>query len=179
MYGQTLKNYFSKKKNPSNVSTSTCLHLLHTDEKEKYDPSGFRDSVVQGLNEAGTDLEAASKFLDKAGSLLDYRRYSETLLDILFAGGILGVYETRDCGRIFHSKPQIKDSQTRSRQQKKKLPVEQFTFYNVMLKNTGSHNCGTGCEIAPDSHLICVGNWQHPKKQMYPSISSSFLGYCL
>lgn len=71
------------------VLTGQRIKTRKRDEKEKYDPSGFRDSVVQGLNEAGTDLEAASKFLDKAGSLLDYRRYSETLLDILFAGGIL------------------------------------------------------------------------------------------
>ena len=27
------------------------------DEKEKYDPSAFRDAIVQGFNEAGTDLE--------------------------------------------------------------------------------------------------------------------------
>ena len=31
-----------------------------------------------------------SKFLDSAGSKVDYRRYGETLFDILFAGGILG-----------------------------------------------------------------------------------------
>lgn len=71
------------------VLTGQRIKTRKRDEKEKYDPSGFRDSVVQGLNEAGTDLEQASKFLDKAGGLLDYRRYSDTLLDILFAGGIL------------------------------------------------------------------------------------------
>lgn len=27
------------------------------DEKEKYDPSGFRDAILQGLNEAENDLE--------------------------------------------------------------------------------------------------------------------------
>lgn len=59
------------------------------DEKEKYDPAGFRDAVLQGLNKAGTDLEAVSKFLDTAGSKLDYRRYGETLFDILIAGGLL------------------------------------------------------------------------------------------
>lgn len=59
------------------------------DEKEKYDPTGFRDSIFQGLNESGSDLELASKFLDSAGSKLDYRRYGETLFDILLAGGIL------------------------------------------------------------------------------------------
>lgn len=31
-----------------------------TDEKEKYDATAFRDSILQGLNEAGNDLEAVS-----------------------------------------------------------------------------------------------------------------------
>jgi len=59
------------------------------DEKEKFDPSGFRDQIIQGLNETGGDLEQVSNFLDKAGSRLDYRRYAEQLFDVLFAGGIL------------------------------------------------------------------------------------------
>uniref|UniRef100_A0A0A9ZAV1 W2 domain-containing protein n=2 Tax=Lygus hesperus TaxID=30085 RepID=A0A0A9ZAV1_LYGHE len=59
------------------------------DEKEKYDPTGFRDSILVGLDKAGTDLEAVSKFLDTAGSKLDYRRYGEALFDILIAGGLL------------------------------------------------------------------------------------------
>lgn len=59
------------------------------DEKEKYDPASFRDAVLQGLNDTGSDLEQVSKFLDVAGSKLDYRRYGETLFDILLAGGIL------------------------------------------------------------------------------------------
>jgi len=60
------------------------------DEKEKFDSTGFRDSLLTGLIEAGTDLEAVTKYLDVAGSKLDYRRYGETLFDILIAGGILG-----------------------------------------------------------------------------------------
>ncbi|XP_067003573.1 protein krasavietz [Anabrus simplex] len=59
------------------------------DEKEKYDPAGFRDAVLLGLNKAGSDLDAVSKFLDTAGSKLDYRRYGEALFDILIAGGLL------------------------------------------------------------------------------------------
>jgi hypothetical protein len=59
------------------------------DEKEKYDPTAFRDAILLGLNEAGADIEQKSKFLDSAGSRLDYRRYAEPLLDVLFAGGIL------------------------------------------------------------------------------------------
>lgn len=46
--------------------------------------------MLQGLNKAGTDLEAVSKFLDTAGSKLNYRRYGEALFDILIAGGLLG-----------------------------------------------------------------------------------------
>lgn len=59
------------------------------DEKEKYDPSAFRDAILQGIAEAEENLDQVSKFLDSAGSRLDYRRYAETLFDILFAGGIL------------------------------------------------------------------------------------------
>lgn len=61
-----------------------------TDEKEKYDPAGFRDSVLAGLAEAGDDPESIYKFLDTAGSKLDYRRYGEALFDVLIAGGLLG-----------------------------------------------------------------------------------------
>jgi len=61
------------------------------DEKEKFDSTGFRDLLLTGLIEVGTDLEALSKYLDGAGgSKLDYRRYGETLFDVLIAGGLLG-----------------------------------------------------------------------------------------
>ncbi len=66
-----------------NVSSSA-------DEKERFDPSQFQESIVQGLNQTGTDLEAVAKFLDASGAKLDYRRYAETLFDILVAGGMLG-----------------------------------------------------------------------------------------
>jgi len=59
------------------------------DEKEKFDPSAFRDAILLGLTEAGNDLDSVYKFLDSAGSKLDYRRYGEVLFDILIAGGIL------------------------------------------------------------------------------------------
>lgn len=67
-------------------------YLLWTDEKEKYDPAGFRDSVLSGLAEAGEDPESIYKFLDTAGSKLDYRRYGEVLFDVLIAGGLLGKF---------------------------------------------------------------------------------------
>lgn len=66
-----------------------CVSTL-TDEKERFDPTQFQESIVQGLNQTGTDLEAVAKFLDASGAKLDYRRYAETLFDILVAGGMLG-----------------------------------------------------------------------------------------
>lgn len=61
-----------------------------TDEKERFDPTQFQESIVQGLNQTGSDLDAVAKFLDASGAKLDYRRYAETLFDILVAGGMLG-----------------------------------------------------------------------------------------
>jgi len=78
------------------------------DEKQVNNPTGFRDSVVEGLSktglegsditeiEVGVDLDAVFKFLDTAGNKLDYRRYGEVLLEILIAGGLLapgGTYQ--------------------------------------------------------------------------------------
>lgn len=65
---------------------------IFLDEKEKYDPTAFRDSIISGISECGGDLELVSRFLDKEGSKLDYRRYAEVLFDTLFAGGILGKF---------------------------------------------------------------------------------------
>lgn len=60
------------------------------DERAKFDPTGFRDSILQGFAGInGSDLEAIHKYLDAAGSKLDYRTYGEALFDILLAGGIL------------------------------------------------------------------------------------------
>ncbi|XP_055903105.1 protein krasavietz isoform X2 [Eupeodes corollae] len=59
------------------------------DEKEKFDPTGFRDAVIAGLDKTEGDLEQISKYLDLAGNKLDYRRYGEVLFDILIAGGLL------------------------------------------------------------------------------------------
>jgi len=74
-----------------NIYIGIYFNLIYfIDEKEKYDPFGFRDFILGGLNNAGTDLEAIWKFLDQAGSKVDYRRYGEVLFDILIAGGLLG-----------------------------------------------------------------------------------------
>lgn len=79
-------------------------NLFILDEKEKFEPTVFRDTLVQGLNEAGDDLEAVAKFLDSTGSRLDYRRYADTLFDILVAGSMLGKPCVIDSSSsIFHS----------------------------------------------------------------------------
>lgn len=65
------------------------MGFCFSDEKEKYDPTGFRDAIISGLNKCSNDLEAISKYLDGAGNKLDYRRYGECLFDILIAGGLL------------------------------------------------------------------------------------------
>lgn len=79
------------------VRLSFFFFLSLPDEKEKFEPTVFRDTIVQGLNEAGNDLEAIAKFLDATGSRLDYRRYADTLFDILVAGSMLGKLQCTQC----------------------------------------------------------------------------------
>jgi len=76
-------------KNQKPTLTGARIKTRKRDEKEKYDPITFRDQIVTGLNEAGLDLEKASKFLIQSGSKLDFRRYAEALFDILITGGVL------------------------------------------------------------------------------------------
>lgn len=64
--------------------------LFFADEKKQYDPIGFRDAILEGLEACGSDLDAVIKFLDVSGSKLDYRRYGVNLIEILIAGGLLG-----------------------------------------------------------------------------------------
>eukprot|EP00127_Corallochytrium_limacisporum_P005638 Clim_evm17s210 gene=Clim_evmTU17s210 len=78
----------SSAKQPLPTIQGQKLKQKKRDIKEQYDPEGFRDAVVEGLNECD-DFEAVAKFLDSAGNKLDYQRYGETLWDVLFAGGIL------------------------------------------------------------------------------------------
>uniref|UniRef100_A0A8C5HWH8 Basic leucine zipper and W2 domain-containing protein 1-A-like n=1 Tax=Gouania willdenowi TaxID=441366 RepID=A0A8C5HWH8_GOUWI len=79
----------SNQRQPKPTLTGQRFKTRKRDEKEKFDPSQFQESIVQGLNDSGTDLEAVAKFLDASGAKLDYRRYAETLFDILVAGGML------------------------------------------------------------------------------------------
>merc|ERR1711902_476968 len=87
------------------------------DEKKVNDPSGFRDSVIEGLSNTGSDgsditetevqvdLDAVYKYLDAAGNKLDYRRYGEVLLEILIAGGLLApggsIQQDGDKGTVY------------------------------------------------------------------------------
>lgn len=82
------KEFMSQKAQKPTL-TGQRIKTRKRDEKEKYDPTNFRDQIVAGLNEADLDLEQASKFLIQAGGKLDFRRYAEALFDILITGGIL------------------------------------------------------------------------------------------
>uniref|UniRef100_A0A8C2KWD8 Basic leucine zipper and W2 domain-containing protein 1-B n=1 Tax=Cyprinus carpio TaxID=7962 RepID=A0A8C2KWD8_CYPCA len=79
----------SNQKQQKPTLTGQRFKTRKRDEKERFDPTQFQESIVQGLNQTGTDLEAVAKFLDSSGAKLDYRRYAETLFDILVAGGML------------------------------------------------------------------------------------------
>uniref|UniRef100_A0A8C9BTX2 eIF5-mimic protein 1 n=1 Tax=Phocoena sinus TaxID=42100 RepID=A0A8C9BTX2_PHOSS len=87
------RNFMNKHQKP--VLTGQRFKTRKRDEKEKFEPTVFRDTLIQGLNEAGDDLEAVAKFLDSTGSRLDYRRYADTLFDILVAGSMLAPGGTR------------------------------------------------------------------------------------
>uniref|UniRef100_A0A4W5Q339 eIF5-mimic protein 1 n=1 Tax=Hucho hucho TaxID=62062 RepID=A0A4W5Q339_9TELE len=85
------------------VLTGQRFKTRKRDEKEKFEPTVFRDTIVLGLNEAGGDLDAVAKFLDVTGSRLDYRRYADTLFDILIAGSMLGEWSAVNlAGSVFN-----------------------------------------------------------------------------
>ncbi|KAF3842927.1 hypothetical protein F7725_001776 [Dissostichus mawsoni] len=83
-------SFMSNQRQQKPTLTGQRFKTRKRDEKERFDPTHFQESIVQGLNQSGTDLEAVAKFLDASGAKLDYRRYAETLFDILVAGGMLG-----------------------------------------------------------------------------------------
>lgn len=84
--------YCMSQKTERPVLSGQRIKTRKRDEREKYDPTGFRDAVIAGLEKTEGDLEQISKFLDSAGNKLDYRRYGEVLFDILIAGGLLGKF---------------------------------------------------------------------------------------
>uniref|UniRef100_H3AET0 eIF5-mimic protein 1 n=2 Tax=Latimeria chalumnae TaxID=7897 RepID=H3AET0_LATCH len=91
--GPTERKFMNKQQKP--VLPGQRYKTRKRDEKEKFEPTVFRDTIIQGLNDAGKDLEAVAKFLDTTGSRLDYRRYADTLFDILIAGSMLAPGGTR------------------------------------------------------------------------------------
>uniref|UniRef100_A0A8C5FRN5 Basic leucine zipper and W2 domain-containing protein 1-A n=1 Tax=Gadus morhua TaxID=8049 RepID=A0A8C5FRN5_GADMO len=82
-------SFMSTQRQQKPTLTGQRFKTRKRDEKERFDPTQFQESIVQGLNQTGSDLEAVAKFLDASGAKLDYRRYAETLFDILVAGGML------------------------------------------------------------------------------------------
>lgn len=70
------------------VLTGQRLKSRKRDEKEKFEPEVFREDVVTGINSC-EDLDSVSTWLDTAGQRLDYRRYAETLFDVLYASSIV------------------------------------------------------------------------------------------
>ncbi|XP_055732901.1 eIF5-mimic protein 1-like [Salvelinus fontinalis] len=91
----TARTFMNTGKQQKPVLTGQRFKTRKRDEKEKFEPTVFRDTIVLGLNEAGGDLDAVAKFLDVTGSRLDYRRYADTLFDILIAGSMLAPGGTR------------------------------------------------------------------------------------
>lgn len=81
------RNFMNEREKP--VLIGQWFKSQKRDEKEKFKPTVFRDTLVQGFNEAGDDLEAVVKFLDSTRSRLDYRRSANTHFDILVAGSML------------------------------------------------------------------------------------------
>ena len=43
------------------------------DEKVKYDPTSFVETVIAGLNETDGSMEEIAKYLDTTGGQMDYR----------------------------------------------------------------------------------------------------------
>ncbi|KAL4629647.1 basic leucine zipper and W2 domain-containing protein 2 isoform X1 [Arapaima gigas] len=91
----TARTFMNTGKHQKPVLTGQRFKTRKRDEKEKFEPTVFRDTIVQGLNETGGDLDAVAKFLDATGSRLDYRRYADVLFDILVAGSMLAPGGTR------------------------------------------------------------------------------------
>lgn len=65
------------------------------DEKEKFNPSGFRDTILSSFDANQLDIDAKQLDIDAVikrlltDTKIDYRVYGEQLFDIIIAGGIL------------------------------------------------------------------------------------------
>jgi len=80
MSGKTLKPTLSGTRNKTRKR----------DEKERYEPTLFRDAIIAGSEDVGNNHDQILRYLcDTATGKLDVKRYGETLLDVLFVGGII------------------------------------------------------------------------------------------
>ena len=62
----------------------------------------FRDSFLKPLTAAKpNDYDDLSQKLDVAGNTLDYRKYGDSLFEILIIGGILGKLSLKKCHILF------------------------------------------------------------------------------
>ena len=50
------------------IHVTRMLFSFNADEKEKYDPSNFRDAIISSLNEIGYDLEQVLRFAIKCAN---------------------------------------------------------------------------------------------------------------
>jgi len=84
----------------NNVNIKSSLPALHgvkikarkgqQKAQAKYEPTVFRDSILKILLEAQPgNFEEISQNLDTSGNTLEYRKYGETLFEILLTGGVL------------------------------------------------------------------------------------------
>ncbi|GES75542.1 ARM repeat-containing protein [Rhizophagus clarus] len=81
----------------ANANSKPALHGVKIKTRKsqqkaqaKYEPIVFRDSILKTLSEAQPgNFELISQKLDAAGNTLDFKKYGETLFEILLTGGIL------------------------------------------------------------------------------------------
>ncbi|XP_022295017.1 eIF5-mimic protein 2-like [Crassostrea virginica] len=150
-------------------------HRLKTrkrDEKEKYDPSSFRDAIIQGLTETGNDLDQVAKYLDLQGGKLDFRRYADVLFDILFAGGQLApggsiVEDPTDTDKLYRTNVCVfktDDSKLR----------EFYEVFNKLLRRY--KYLERSFEDALKKILYFMKGFQDDEKQKLAIITGIFLG---
>ena len=89
LFFQIKEKYFMSQKQPKPTLTGQRIRTRKRDEKEKYDPEQFRDSIIEAIKECDGNLEEIIKTLDKLGNSLNYHRYGDVLFDVLIAGGLI------------------------------------------------------------------------------------------
>nr|CAH7717287.1 unnamed protein product [Callosobruchus chinensis] len=85
-----LENFCMSQKVEKPVLSGQRIKTRKRDEKERYDPTGFRDAIISDSINVLMILKQFHVIWTVQAIKLDYRRYGECLFDILIAGGILG-----------------------------------------------------------------------------------------